>query len=96
MPFYFPLNGCSLDTGESVLGIWDFKEREEKGGRGETDNLKTCQGYIVKFKRHLKHQTIHFFHSLLFFFFLSVLLSFCPVAGRLNPPLGFQVGDIGM
>lgn len=82
---------CSLDTGECVLGICDCKEPEEKDGRGgKTDNLKTCQGYIVKFKRHFKepnHSLFFFFYSLFFFsssslavffffFLLLLLLSF--------------------
>lgn len=99
---------CSLDTGECVLGICDCKELEEKDGRGgKTDNLKTCQGYIVKFKRHFKEAN----HSLFFFFILSSFfplflslsffpffsfLSFRTVAGRLNRPMSLQVRDIGM
>lgn len=103
---------CSLDTGECVLGICDCKEPEEKDGRGgKTDNLKTCQGYIVKFKRHFKepnHSLFFFFYSLFFFsssllslsffffFFFFSFLSFRTVAGRLNRPMGLQVRDIGM
>lgn len=101
------VRSCSLDTGECVLGICDCKELEEKDGRGgKTDNLKTCQGYIVKFKRHFKEPKpftfflfsllfFLFFSRCLFFFFFS-FLSFRTVAGRLNRPMGLQVRDIGM
>lgn len=42
---------------------------------GETDNLKTCQGYIVKFKRHFKEPN-HSLFSFSLLFFLSLCLSF--------------------
>lgn len=69
---------CSLDTGECVLGICDCKELEEKDGRGgKTDNLKTCQGYIVKFKRHFKEpKPFTFFYSLFFFSSSSLAVFF--------------------
>lgn len=71
-----------------------------RGGGGKTDNLKTCQRYIVKFKRHFKEPHHSLFHSI-FFFLLSLsffppFLSFRTVADRLNRPMGLQVRDIGM
>lgn len=75
---YFLHPGSNLDTREKVLGILDFKSSEEKGCGGrvrDIDNLKSCQGYIVKLKRHFKEPNHSLFSSLPIFF-LSFSLSF--------------------